>query len=75
MEIKILHHSSEESIARRIGDALSKSGISSQLSDTEQAPNGVHIEVKKVTVEEDISTAAQCLLNSSFVDIDSTPGY
>jgi hypothetical protein len=75
MEIKILHHSSEESIARRIGDALSKSGISSQLSDTEQAPNGVHIEVKKVTKQQDNLTEPQSLLTSSFVDIDSTPGY
>ncbi len=75
MEIKILHHSSEESIARRIGDALSKSGISSQLSDTEQAPNGVHIEVKKSTKQQDNSTEPQSLLTSSFVDIDSTPGY
>ena len=75
MEIKILHHPSEESVARRIGDALSKSGISSQLSDTEQAPNGVHIEVKNLTAKEDISTEAQSLLTSSFVDIDSTPGY
>ncbi len=75
MEIKILHHSSEESIARRIGDALSKSGISSQLSDTEQAPNGVHIEVKKLTKQQDNSTEPQSLLTSSFVDIDSTPGY
>ncbi len=75
MEIKILHHSSEESIARRIGDALSKSGISSQLSDTEEAPNGVHIEVKKETEHEVVFTKTQSLLGSSFVDIDSTPGY
>lgn len=74
MEIKILHHPSQEAAARRIGEVLSSNGIASQLTDTAEAPNGLHISVASKS-EQQTAEKEATLLNSSFVDIDSTPGY
>lgn len=71
MEIKILHHPSDETVARRIGEVLSDNGISSQLTDSGLNTSGVHIAVsKQVETKKEVS-----LLTSSFVHLDTKPGY
>lgn len=75
MEIKILHHPSQEAAARRIGEVLSSNGIASQLKDSAEAPNGLHISVANKATAQEKTQEAATLLASSFVDVDSTPGY
>lgn len=71
MEIKILHHPSDETVTRRIGEVLNNNGISSQLTDSALTTNGVHIAVsKQVESKKEVS-----FLTSSFVYLDTKPGY
>ena len=71
MEIKILHHPSDETVARKIGKVLNDNGISSQLTDSRLTTNGVHIAVSKPSEK----TKEVSLLTSSFVHLDTKPGY
>ena len=71
MEIKILHHPSDETAARRISKVLNDNGISSQLTDSETTKNGVQVAVSKQgETKKEVS-----LLTSSFVHLDTKPGY
>ena len=74
MEIKILHHPSDETAARKIGKVLNDNGISSQLTDSGLTTNGVHITVTTVTKPSE-KTKEVSLLTSSFVHLDTKPGY
>ena len=71
MEIKILHHPSDETAARKISKVLNDNGISSQLTDSALTTNGVHIAVTKPSEK----TKEVSLLTSSFVHLDTKPGY
>ena len=71
MEIKTLHHPSDETVARRIGEVLNDSGIPSKLTDSVPTTNGVQVAVsKQVESKKEVS-----LLTSSFVHLDTKPGY
>ena len=71
MEIKILHHPSDETAARKISEVLNDNGISSQLTNSAPASKGVHITVSKPSeTKKEVS-----LLTSSFVHLDTKPGY
>ena len=71
MEIKILHHPSDEIVARRIGEVLNDNGIPSKLTDSVPTTNGVHIAVSKPVESKNEAS----LLTSSFVHLDTKPGY
>ncbi len=75
MEINILHHPSQESVARRIEEVLNSNGIASQLTGSEGALNGVEIAVKKKSEDKTTNQNTNRVLTSSFVEIDSVPGY
>ena len=73
MEIKITHHPAQEHIARQIGSILTENGITSQI---EKNGHGVKILVKEETFSQDKQTeVGSPSLSSSFVYIDSQPGY
>lgn len=75
MEISILHHPSQESVARRIEEVLNSNGITSQLTGSERALNGVEIAVKKKSEDKTTNQNTNRVLTSSFVEIDTVPGY
>ena len=73
MEIKITHHPAQENIARQIGSILTENGITSQI---EKNGHGVKILVKEEATSQTNSTeSSSSYLSSSFVYIDSQPGY
>ena len=73
MEIKITHHPAQENIARQIGNILTENGITSQI---EKNGHGVKILVKEEAISQTNPTeSSNSYLSSSFVYIDSQPGY
>ena len=73
MEIKITHHPAQENIARQIGNILTENGITSQI---EKNGHGVKILVKEEAISQTNPTeSSSSYLSSSFVYIDSQPGY
>ncbi len=75
MEINILHHPSQESEARSIEEVLSSNGIASQLTGSTGALNGLEIAVNKLSEDKTTNHSQDRVLTSSFVEIDSVPGY
>ncbi len=75
MEINILHHPSQELAARRIEEVLSSNGIASQLTGSARALNGLEIAVKSVSADKTTNHGQDRVLTSSFVELDSVPGY
>ena len=73
MEIKITHHPAQEHIARQIGSILTENGIASQI---EKNGHGVKILVREEAISQTKpSESSSSSLSSSFVYIDSQPGY